>query len=433
MRTLLLLLCLLAHANAAAEFGRTLRALRADDRQRRREALETFANGSLRPSSRSEAEKLERVLGRFLSDRFPGTERALAVRALGRLDSRRVFTSLLDRIEEETDDRVLKAAEQVFRKAPPELLDDLVRRVDKAKDPLHRAALVRMMGALPGERTRERMRLRAKISDHWCPRAAALHSLARDRHRAAFPPLMISLADSDPGVVTAAAESLARLTGREYGRDVQAWKAWWEAGGRTDPLALPAKKDGEPGRRRYAHEVETTTIAPTYFGIPVKGRRVVFVFDVSASMRYKLPLAYDQLSRAVKALESACEFEVIFFNEHVWSWRGRMSHADPVTKELLLRHLPTLEVKSYTNLFDSIEKALALDPQEIFVISDGAPNRGRKQHPKEILRELKRINTKSTRIHTISVVRVVDGDEHTSLLKAIAGDHGGEHVARTLK
>jgi hypothetical protein len=124
---------------------------------------------------------------------------------------------------------------------------------------------------------------------------------------------------------------------------------------------------------------------------------------------------------------------VIFFNEHVWPWRGRLSHADPVTKELLIRHLPTIEVKNYTNLFDAIETALGLDVDEIFVISDGEPNRGRKQFPDEILAELRRINTKGTRIHTISVVRTVDGDEHPAILRLIAEENHGQHVERTLK
>jgi hypothetical protein len=33
----------------------------------------------------------------------------------------------------------------------------------------------------------------------------------------------------------------------------------------------------------------------------------------------------------------------------------------------------------------------------------------------------------------VSVVRVVDGEEHISLLERIAESNGGQHVARTLK
>ena len=104
-----------------------------------------------------------------------------------------------------------------------------------------------------------------------------------------------------------------------------------------------------------------------------------------------------------------------------------------MTRELLVRHLPTIEIKSYTNIFDSMEKALKMEPDEIFLISDGAPNRGRFRLPRDILREIKELNRKKVRINTISVVRVVDGDEHIGLLKDIAEAHGGQAVQRTLK
>jgi hypothetical protein len=76
---------------------------------------------------------------------------------------------------------------------------------------------------------------------------------------------------------------------------------------------------------------------------------------------------------------------------------------------------------------------LALEVDEIFVISDGEPNRGRKQFADEILAELKRLNTKGTRIHTVSVIRTVDGDEHVSVLKRIADENGGMHISRTVR
>ncbi|MGH7163336.1 MAG: vWA domain-containing protein, partial [Planctomycetota bacterium] len=219
----------------------------------------------------------------------------------------------------------------------------------------------------------------------------------------------------------------------DLGRDPAAWKAWWSTREAIAPIdkALGAPKEEEP--RRYAHENERDTVGPDDFGIPVRGRRVVFCADVSASMRYKLPLAYDQLARAVKGLPSTSRFEIVFFNEFVHPWRGRLSHADPVTKELVVRHLPTIEIKSYTNLFDALEAGLAMEPTEIFLISDGEPNRGRKQLPRDILSELRRSNSRKVPIHTVSVVRTVDGDGHIPLLREIAEESGGEHVERTLR
>jgi HEAT repeat protein len=437
----LLVLAFLAAPAAAEDFDKTLRGLREDDRERRQASLDAFAKGEVAPTTDYQRDRTLDALKRFLSDRFRGDERAQAFRALGRLGGDRAFLALLDRLAEDFDDRVLEAAEEVFRKAPEALLDEVSRRVEKAEDPLARAVYVRILGALPGAVARERTRLRAGMPDLWCPRAAAAHALARDRSPEALPPLVALLDSDDPALVTAAIESLTRLTRLDFGRDPAAWKTWWETRDKVAPLdeALARKEGGAGGgeedgeRRTSPRPPDRRTIGGTYFGIPIRGEKVVFVCDVSGSMRYKLELAYDQLARAVKSLPSTARFEVIFFNEHVWPWRGRLCHADPVTKEMLVRYLPTIEIKSYTNLFDGIETALGLGAEEIFVISDGEPNRGRKQFPDDICNEIKRLNTRGTRIHTVSVVRVVDGEEHIALLKRIADENHGQHEARTLK
>jgi len=432
MRRFALLLLLAGTAFAGTDLGRTLRALKADDRDRRREALEALAGGEVEAASRSQQDQAFRALRRFLSDRVPGPERALAVQALGRLGGDRVYEELLDRVGEERDDRVLQATEEAFRKGPPDWADRLLQRVHEAPDPLTRAAVMRMLGALPGEAARQRVRLRASMADDWCPWATAIHALADDKDPEALAELEKLLDASDPAVLTAALESLTRITRKQFGRDVVKWKAWLRTREQTEAIEKAEEAAGGE-RRTYAENPERRTVAGHFFGIPIRGKKVVFVFDVSASMRYKLPIAYEQLSLAVKSLPSSAMFEVVFFNEHVWPWRGRLSHADPITKELLLEHLDTIEIKSYTNLFDSIEKALSLEPDEVFVISDGAPNRGRKKFPSDIRAGILELNRRHARINTVSVVRVVDGEEHIALLAGIAEDSGGETVQRTLK
>jgi hypothetical protein len=417
--------------------AKALRALRSEDRAVREAVLGPLADGRLRPEGASDAQSAERELRPILHGRGLGGERALAVRALGRLGRPSAFALVVEALARETDDRVLAAAEEAIRAAPAEVAPLAVKEFDAAEDPLARAALLRILAVLPGPEARQRVWVRARSAGDGCTRAAALLALGRDRDPEALEALLEALDDDDPGVRAAAVESLQRLTGEGFGLDPAKWKAWWKARDPAAPLgaAPPAPPpDGKPDARRYAHEAdERETFAPEYFGIPVRGRRVAFVFDVSASMRYKLPLACDELVRAVKGLPSRSLFEVVFFNEFVFPWRGRMSHADPVTKELLVRHLPTLEIKSYTNLFDAIEKALELEADEVFVISDGEPNRGRKRLPKQILSELEAINTGHAVIHTISLALVRDGDEHVALLRRIAEDHQGQHVQRTLR
>ncbi len=421
-----------AAPEGAAHWGKTIRSLKVDDRSRRRAALTRLANGEIEPNGKREIAAGQRALGRFLSLKRPGLERALAVRALGRLGDRKTFEKLLQHLVKDTDDRVLAAAAEAFRLAPASSVPTVMMRLDAAKAPETRAVLIRLLSAMGGDPVRKRMLLRARGWDHWCPRAAALHGLARDKSKESLALLVESLDTEDPALLTAAVESLTTITKKKFGLDVAKWKAWWATRDlpEDEPL-VPAP--GEAGRTVAQKPNERRTIAPRYFSIPITGSRVVFVYDVSASMRYKLPLANDQLLRAVKALPSTTRFEVVFFNEHVYPWRDRLSWADPVTKLRLAQTISDIEIKSYTNLYDSMERAFRLDPDEIFIISDGAPNRGRFRLPRDIIREVKKLNEKRIPIHSISIVRVVDGDEHIALLETIAKQNGGQHVQRTLK
>ncbi len=435
MRTLLLVL-LLVTSVLADGFDKTVRDLKADSRARRRRALDALATGEVMASTRSESDRVERALRRFWSHRFTGRERATAVRALARLRRPRSLERLVTWLLKERDDRVLREAEVAFAAAHEASAAVLISNVRRAKDPIAQAVLLRMLTRMPGEAARKEILARARSIDPWYVRATAALALARHRHKESFPPLMALLDRDDPGMVMAASETLTRLTGRHYGTDVAKWKAWWQSGGKTDPLKPKEAKNGpeaEPAKRRYARKLVDDPLNPYYFGIRIRGKKVAFCYDISASMRYKLPLANDQLIRAVKALPSDSLFEVIFFNEFVKPWRGRLSHADPVTKELLIRELEGFEIKSYTNLFDAIELALTLGIDEVFVISDGEPNRGRKQLPRDILNELERINKRKIPIHTVSVVRTVDGDDHEPLLKRIADQTGGTYQERTLR
>ncbi|MGQ0612719.1 MAG: vWA domain-containing protein [Planctomycetaceae bacterium] len=440
MRALLLSLLLSASVAGGEAFPRALADLRTRERSRRLAALRAFAEGEAVPAAGAEETKLETALVRFLSPRWSAEERALAARALVRRPTARTLDALLEHMREERDDRFLDEACPAFRHGAEALAARFKARVEAAEDPLERAVLLRAMGFLPAAAARPTLRVRAAADPHPAARAAAAHALALDRDPAAFPPLLAMLDEEDPGLVTAACESLGILTRREFGREPARWKTWWEGEGSRDPLAPPPvqRKEEEEGggeeKRRYAHELEEPG-KPTqyYFGIPVKGTRTVFCCDVSASMRYKLPLANDQLARAVKGLPSSALFEVVFFNEWVTPWRNRLSRADPVTKELLVRHLPDLEIKSYTNLFDALELALGLKPEEIFLISDGEPNRGRKILPRDILTELEKINPRKVRVHTVSVVRTVDGHTHVPLLKEIAEATGGRYEERTVR
>jgi hypothetical protein len=350
-----------------------------------------------------------------------------------------MYARLSRQLRTERDDRVLAALEEVFAAAPPAWFDTLVAdfRDAPADDPIQRAVYLRVACAVSGDPVRAFVRTRAGMVDDWVVHATAIEALHRDAGSGLVDLCMPLLDVRDAAVTAAALEILARKSGQRFGRDIVAWKTWWKTREQTESLEKAIAGSGnaepQPETRTVAVDVRTEPVRSYFFGVPVRGKKVVFVFDISASMRKKLPIALSQLIESVKGLPPGTRFEIVFFNENVMPWRGRLSFADPVTKALLLQQLSDLEIKSYTNLFDAIETGLSLDPDELFVISDGAPNRGRKRFARDILSELQRINeTVKAVIHTVSVVRTVDGDDHVELLRQIAEQNGGESVQRTL-
>jgi len=441
MRVLFVVLALLAPALAADEFGRVLRRAKSADRYVRRQALQSLADGTIRPATSGQRSKLSRTMATYLTKKSLGTDRALAVQALGRIQSAESYGKLARWLKKERDDRALDALEAVFAQAPEEWFDTLISSFRKTKpvEVIQRAIYLRMAGANKSEKARALIRTRAKMIDHWVIHATAVEALRRDKSKAVLPLCMELLDIGDRAVSGAALQVLSERTGKRFGRDFVAWKTWWKTRELTESLDKAIKKAEDiaptprPETKTVTREEQQEPVRSYFFGMPLRGRKVVFVFDISASMRKKLPLALQQLMRAIKALPPRSRFEVIFFNEFVWPWRSRLSRADPVTKALLIEKLKNLEIKSYTNLFDAIERGLRMEPDEIFVISDGTPNRGRKKFTRDILNEIERLNpNRRVAIHCVSVVRTVDGDDHVDLLRKIAAANRGQSVQRTL-
>ena len=116
-------------------------------------------------------------------------------------------------------------------------------------------------------------------------------------------------------------------------------------------------------------------------------------------------------------------------------WTERLESAHPVQKLRALQFLKKLETISYTNLFDAVETAFghggrgkfaqvdASPLDAVFLLSDGAPNRGRFRDEKRVIREIGKLSANEVPVHTIGA-----GDEVFPLLRAIARATGGTFV-----
>jgi hypothetical protein len=161
----------------------------------------------------------------------------------------------------------------------------------------------------------------------------------------------------------------------------------------------------------------------SFFGMQARGQFFVYVVDCSESMidDDRMPRATIELRRSVFALREPQQFEVIFYNTESIPMPGgpRPRTADLQAKNQLLSWLRLIEPIGGTDPSPALKQALALKPDAVFLLSDGA-------FPGGTVREVARLNTRQIPIHCVDVTGGLAGDQ----LKRIAAASGGQYASR---
>lgn len=132
---------------------------------------------------------------------------------------------------------------------------------------------------------------------------------------------------------------------------------------------------GSRGQQPYAQ----------YYGIPIYADRLVFVFDRSGSMNRvsggssRLQRAKVELIQAIQQLPEHAHFNIITFASDVRQWQSELVAATAKNKTKAIRFVTRIQARTATSTYEALQKALALDnnTESIFLLSDGAPTRGR--------------------------------------------------------
>ena len=219
-------------------------------------------------------------------------------------------------------------------------------------------------------------------------------------------------------------EALTALTGTSIPMDKPArWREFWTKNEKDFRLAKVAPE-----------KTDSATTAGGFFDIPVQGKRVVFVLDVSGSMNFpmrttqsgptvaggarggsslKIDVAKRELWGAIQGLPADTKFNVIFYNQEFDRWSRKLVTAEEQNKKRFKRWLDGKKAQGATNIFDAMEDALKIKSlvygdhydssvDEVFLLSDGMPNYGQVTSPNEILKIITETNRFSkVRINTV--------------------------------
>ncbi|MCC6783776.1 MAG: VWA domain-containing protein [Planctomycetes bacterium] len=244
----------------------------------------------------------------------------------------------------------------------------------------------------------------------------------------------------------AAHRALRELTGTLFAADrPQDWRAFWDR--ERDAFVMPPP----PGS-----SLDDTRTSSGFFGIPVRGLRVLFVIDVSGSMDESLLVPRDngtssaeqvetttriaqakvELWNAVEALPADARFGVIAFSDGVRRWGKPLVPATDRGRASLRDLLRSLAAGGSTNLYGALDAALDIadtrfgqdvdaEIDELFVLSDGQPSSGELTDPEAILAAVARANrVRRVRIHTVALGGA------SEFVRRLAEENGGVCAVR---
>jgi hypothetical protein len=334
-------------------------------------------------------------------------------------------------------------------------IDAVFLRFEDGEEAVRIAAIEAIRGILANDRNMHPSlfyncleRIKPLLCDSsWSVMDATLSFLENNRSVRSIPVLIETLGKVAAGTGRYSVRSFSRiievlrsLTGvTSPGSDPKAWEAWWKLNGKT--FVLPPEKAMRAGYQ---------TGAAHFFSIPVNSDSVLFILDISGSMRSplilrdspgseetKLERAHVELTRTLGDLHPEIHFNIFLFNDEIKRFSKEFKTASKLNVTSAELFFKDSIAKGGTNLFDTLNAALSLENvgtvdsfgeevacDTIFLLSDGVPSTGQVIDPEEIIDIISRANrSKRIRIHTIYV-----GTEHSPFMEEFAHRNFGRYA-----
>jgi hypothetical protein len=212
---------------------------------------------------------------------------------------------------------------------------------------------------------------------------------------------------------------LAAVSGQWYGTDGKAWQNWWERN--KEGFRFPASDFNTPSA------VAASEGTPSYYGLAIQARRMVFVVDISGSMEGpRLLAAKRELAQAIDALPDDAAFNIVVFSDQVAVWRRSLMPAAPAMKKAAMNFVYVLRAGGHTAAYDALDAAFRFDAEAIYFLSDGAPNAGKIAAPLAIVTAVTQSNrARRISIYTIGIAPGQPGGPLDLFVKTLAEQNFG--------
>jgi len=178
-------------------------------------------------------------------------------------------------------------------------------------------------------------------------------------------------------------------------------------GGQVEPWGFGGKPGGErlftPGPEPASEE----------------GRRIVYVVDRSGSMTDSLDFVKYELKRSLQELGETAEFHIVFFSSGppMEMATRRLVAATPRNRGMAMEFIDTVIATGGTDPVQAMERAFAVQPDVIYLLTDG-------EFDQAIVGHVKRLNAGGrVRVSTIGFLYY----PNNRVLREIAAQNGGEY------
>ncbi len=156
-----------------------------------------------------------------------------------------------------------------------------------------------------------------------------------------------------------------------------------------DKLAASSKEKDALNQRVQVLQAE---VDQRFAGIPLTGKNVLFLIDISGSMAmkdektpdpFKWPFLCETLMKLMRSIPTLDQYQVVLFSDKVSYLQGNrdawLKYEGPATAKKIQDALQNVKPQGGTNMHDGFDEAFRYRKQKldtIYVFSDGLPNLG---------------------------------------------------------
>ena len=273
---------------------------------------------------------------------------------------------------------------------------------------------------------------RREFPERYGFRRCVVDAVGRYQDKTAVDFLVDRMEQSDGQLKFETAMNLQRVTGQKFGGIAQDWRNWWKENRESHVFASRMDPEQPVALKVPPRPIEWDEPRPSFYGMTIYAKRVVFIIDRSGSMNSsvggetRLQRAQQELHRAINALNEYDHFNVVAFSDRMDVFSRRLLKATQENKVEGIRFGYGLEPNGGTACYEPLKMGLEAsnDLELILFLSDGEPTAGAIVDPSAIITAISNLNmTQRTTIHTLGIDA---RDRHEAFLKNLAEKNLGK-------